>query len=178
MFPTTCTYRPCQWDKMAAIFFFSSRVKLKKLIRAPWPPRVPRIPNAKVPRERRSHRERHRHQEHHYLGSQATSSGFFLRFQILHFFCKILKSYMTSGQCYEGNSFLIALPFSFIPCWSRFLEENNSYRHTCVGQISLSKLINFVICTQGKPWIYEMGEEMFDLKATTVLLLFVQVGNT
>jgi hypothetical protein len=40
----------------------------------------------------------------------------FLVASIDSFFCKTYKSYMTSGQCYEGIIFLIALPFSFILC--------------------------------------------------------------
>ncbi len=44
--------------------------------------------------------------KHRFSGSQAAPSCFSCSF----------KSYMTSGQCYEGNIFLIALPFSFILC--------------------------------------------------------------
>jgi|688.fasta_scaffold2007465_1 hypothetical protein len=40
----------------------------------------------------------------------------FLVSSILHIFCRILKSYLTSGLCYAGNIFFIALPFIFLPC--------------------------------------------------------------
>ncbi len=50
-------------------------------------------------------------QERRFEGSQTAPSRFFLRLQILHSFCNILKSYLNSGQCYEGNFFL----FSFYP---------------------------------------------------------------
>jgi hypothetical protein len=34
----------------------------------------------------------------------------FLKLHILLFFCYFVSSYLTSGQCYEGNIFLVALP--------------------------------------------------------------------
>ncbi len=33
--------------------------------------------------------------------------------QLLYLFCHIPRSYMASGQCYEGNIFIIALPSTF-----------------------------------------------------------------
>jgi hypothetical protein len=119
--------------KMAALFFFSSRAKLKvkKLKTTILTKSAENIEYQGAQRRPAAVG----HWDCRFWESQAAPHCFFLRFQILHFFCKILKSYMPSGQCYEDNSFLIALPFSFIPCWSRFLEENNSYRHTSVVQI-------------------------------------------
>ncbi len=46
-------------------------------------------------------------------GSQVAPSCFFWRLQT---HSNIIKSYLTSGQCYEGNIFHFALLFSFIPC--------------------------------------------------------------
>jgi hypothetical protein len=51
--------------------------------------------------------------QHHYL--KYVKHNCLLNQNFL-FFCLFLKSYLRSGQCYDGNIFLVALPFSIILC--------------------------------------------------------------
>jgi hypothetical protein len=111
---------------MAALLFIVSQIKFKTLLRAQ------RTPGTKTPRPSKTAEKAGRQdqprtplrvakkamrvpikREHRMEGSHAAHSCFFLRLQILHFF---LKSYLTSGQSYEGNIFLAVLPLSFILC--------------------------------------------------------------
>jgi hypothetical protein len=50
---------------------------------------------------------------HQILAGQAMAAILFFLFQALvsSFFGQFLRNYMTSGQHYEGNLFVIALPF-------------------------------------------------------------------
>ncbi len=118
-------------DKMAALFFFGSRVKLKKTVKDAENDR------SKYPRETReqqtenNERVQTRHQdplrtgwgaenakvcENASLGEAKWHHPAFLVASIYSLFCKTFKSYMTSGQCYNGNIFLINLSFSFLLC--------------------------------------------------------------
>jgi hypothetical protein len=68
-------------------------------------PKNLRRPNLRTPRELKN-----------FLRKPGAHSSTFLWHQFLHFFCQILRSYMTLGQFCEGNIFLIALPSIFILC--------------------------------------------------------------